>query len=359
MFHSRRRQACGVQALAYTDQQNAHNCAAGVVCKETHSFVYPEGRCSEGYAIACDLVANVTASFTSTYNASGCIEREGAKDRAVFEVSAYAPDEWRTAACTEGRFIEATPSTSTPQMPARLFSLMPASLRPVARFALVLREPVERMLSYFNHQIDAGTLAPGSAFAEYAQARLLARSEAGRYADFLDAFLAAGWARSQLLVLGFRELTESTAAVMKRLTLHYGTPVLVDSPALFAAIDATNPSLPCGRSPRPFLPARAPLPLLITACCLDVPCLPRPTDNAHGHPSKIVSIQCETREQAAAAYAPRNARLYEMLEQHRLQGLVPLLETAMAPFEVIVPCGESELTQAVWESMQQNSTGSV
>ena len=84
--------------------------------------------------------------------------------------------------------------------------------------------------------------------------------------DFIESFVAAGWAHSQLLVLGFDELTDSTAAAMQRLTTHFGAPVLVDSPEL-------------------------------------------PHSNSHNSAAKVVSIACTTRAARCDVRALQRAAL--------------------------------------------------
>lgn len=292
-------EVCGINSLAYASEENAYGCPASSPCKETHSFALPDGQCGKGKSIACDIFAHSTASFTAVYNASACETRTG---KSYLDAETYAPDAYRAAACAEGRFLEATPSTDMHAMPHWLFDAMPSQLRPQTRFALILREPVERMLSWYNHGLADGNVEANMTFAAYAETQLQKEVEPGRYAEFIDAFLAAGWSRSQLLVLGFDELTATaTKAAMERLTTHYGTPVLVDSPEM-------------------------------------------PVANAHGSPTKVVQITCDTRERIAAVYAPLNTRLYAMLEEQRTSGLSPSLETPLTPFEVTVPCGTSELT---------------
>jgi len=181
--------------------------------------------------------------------------------------------------------------------------LMPEGLRPQARFALILREPVERMLSWYNHQLATGDIASTMTFADYSEQALSKEFEVGFYVEFIESFVAAGWARSQLLVLGFDELTDSTVAAMQRLTTHFGTPVLVNSPEL-------------------------------------------PVSNTHASAAKVVSIACTTRAQLNATYAPYNERLYARLAEDLGRGLAPALETAMAPFDLSLPCGQSESTMA-------------
>jgi len=294
-------ESCGITSQSYMTKEDAAPCPADLPCKETHAFVTPETQCAKNRTIGCDLVRNVTSSFTGAFDPSTCAERQSPFQEPHY--APYAPAEWRTAACSAGRFIDATPSSGTQKFPAELFRLMPEGMKLQARFALILREPVERMLSWYNHQVASGLIASTMTFAAYSEQQLSREFETGFYVDFIELFVAAGWARSQLLVLGFDELTDSTAAAMQRLTTHFGTPVLVDSPEL-------------------------------------------PVSNSHDSAAKVVSIACTTRAQLDATYAPYNERLYARLAEDRTRGLATALETAMAPFELSLPCGQSESTMA-------------
>ena len=256
---------CGIASQSYMTEEDASRCIANFPCKETQAFVYPEYQCAKyNTTIACDLVRNVTSSFTGAFDPSTCAERQSHFQERHY--ARYAPAEWRTAACSAGRFMEATPASGTRAFPAELFRLMPEGLRPQARFALILREPVERMLSWYNHQLATGDIASTMTFADYSEQALSKEFEVGFYVEFIESFVAAGWARSQLLVLGFDELTDSTVAAMQRLTTHFGTPVLVNSPEL-------------------------------------------PVSNTHASAAKVVSIACTTRAARCDVRALQRAAL--------------------------------------------------
>jgi len=188
--------------------------------------------------------------------------------------------------------------------------MMPASLRPLTRFAVILREPTERMLSYFNHLLLTGGVPENTTFAAYTHDLLTGTPDTnGNYADFIEAYLEAGWNRSQLLVLGFEELVTETARSIRKLTTHYGTPVLVNASEL-------------------------------------------PVENAHNGNNKVVSIACETRDLIEAHYASMNERLYALLNEHHQSGLAPRMESRLTPFEMTLACSEVEETTADLEALQ-------
>ena len=59
---------------------------------------------------------------------------------------------FRLKSCNSRCFVEATPSNiRAGNAPRTLFGLMTAAERAASKFLLVVREPVSRDISYFNH----------------------------------------------------------------------------------------------------------------------------------------------------------------------------------------------------------------
>ena len=118
---------------------------------------------------------------------------------------------------------------------------------------------------------------------------------------------AAQLRRSQLLVLSFDALLSSPREALRRLTSHFGLPVLTSMATL-------------------------------------------PDENDYERSNKVVSIKCSTRDEAAAGYRPFNERLYRALQADRSSKLAPPIEPPFPQFDVAaaVKCNHvKELTLGV------------
>ena len=60
---------------------------------------------------------------------------------------------YQSSDCTSGRFIDATPCLHTWEAPRRMLQLVPKRWMRESRFLAVLREPVARDLSWYNHRL--------------------------------------------------------------------------------------------------------------------------------------------------------------------------------------------------------------
>ena len=144
-------------------------------------------------------------------------------------------------ACEAGRFLEASPMTSdVASFLATLTRTMPLHLLPMARFAVIFREPVAELLAWYNHvrrditvnrnyKTSLNACYNMSSFGAFATCN----GPSNGFTNFeqilrdFDTFLP----RSQLLVLSFEHVTGvsgPTATAMQALTSHYGGPVLPD-----------------------------------------------------------------------------------------------------------------------------------
>ena len=94
-------------------------------------------------------------------------------------------------------------------------------------------------------------------------------------------------------------LTSHPGNMVRRITEHYGTPVLYNVPAL-------------------------------------------PEENTHDSARKLVTVLCDTRELLRDLYMPLNELLYAQIDLARLRGEVPTNEPPFTRFSVRVPCGERE-----------------
>lgn len=217
------------------------------------------------------------------------------------------------AACYDGHFLEATPLmiSGSPTV-EQLLHAIPGEYSSKARFVLLLREPVSRMLSWYNHiigdngakfqQEGASTYASFDNFYHFNRGGDYDTYKMGKYITWLEQFAAdPSVSRSQLLVLSFNSLILDTAASMKNITAHYGLPqVLSNMNSL-------------------------------------------PEENSQDSPRKLVSIKCSTRNAAAAAYAPWNQKLYARLATDKGTGKAPSLEPHFPHFDPnAVDCGDRE-----------------
>ena len=146
-------------------------------------------------------------------------------------------------ACYAGRFLEATPlhMVGSPRVSV-LLQAMPPQFASRARYAIILREPVSRALSWYNHVVvggdyygdDPSHYSSFETFFNYVMNSGADTFEHGKYVSWLREFDAARHvARSQLLVLGFEGLLSEPAKTMKTITAHYGLPdVLTNMQAL-------------------------------------------------------------------------------------------------------------------------------
>ena len=129
-------------------------------------------------------------------------------------------------------------------------------------------------------------------------------------------------------------MTSNTADSLRRLTQHFGLPILTQMdtlPEQNMSGDAPEKVIPSQRATRRLTEHHT----LTTRHCL----------RARG--PQVISILCATRERASSAYAPFNAALYDQLQSDRTYGLVPPLEPFFERFDNgRIECNHgAELTQ--------------
>ena len=213
------------------------------------------------------------------------------------------------APCRAAQFLEATPLQANDL--GTLLANVPMQYVAPARFAVILREPVARMLSWYNHVVVGQeywtspqlTRAEWSSFAAFFDAAVrhgIGAWQLGNYSSWIDSFVSKA-PRSQLLVLAFEAVVADPRDALHRLTTHYGLPRVLTG---------------MGRLP---------------------------DENSHDGPAKVVEITCATRAKAAAAHAPLNALLYARLQHDRATAAAPPVEPPFPAFDVTksVPCGGS------------------
>ena len=167
-------------------------------------------------------------------------------------------------------------------MPKLLASAMPERLLIRARFVLILREPVERTLSWYNHNRCPYEKANGApwdpcadektakTFEDFIKCReqthpLVAQGDAGNYGEFVDHILETSVGRKQVLIFNYASAFANATQVqttMRAITRHYGGQVL---DRVFEV----------------------------------------PPSNAKEYPAKIAQISCAARNRLAHTYARR------------------------------------------------------
>jgi hypothetical protein len=377
---------CGLSSMAYSRAEYGR-CHKDVVCKETlHAPL--DVRTSSGMT-----------AFTKLYSSTYCCNPNSDKPcpdprprkacetrhfisaqplRAVlrvaknqydrFGVAIGASDKSQLASMDE--FDEFTDPESSNNI-ANIVNAMPHTLLPTVRFVLILREPVSRMLSWYNHELeDAKTASSmarsdvqGKPFDEYAHYQVAPRDKwnnnygvgdatdmsvsdldtfhkmlmrhtnashfpgmrqslrtvpamvsdqpsfsKGVYITFLLFFeYHSRLSRKQLMVVSMDTLVEQPQDMMRRITSHYGLPILTHMHRLIKT-------------------------------------------NERDSMDRVVQPQCKTRDFLQAAYAPFNEKLYEKLRHDYASKASPTDEPEFAKFDLekSVPCthGPRALTAA-------------
>ena len=318
-----RLKGCGIVA----DASNIARAIAGPVsesdyvgsdCKGTSS-----GGCKESHFLAKtrELVDSAQLHRTS-YEPYSMSDIPGGAKRVLDFTRMYDHDSCSGVggeACTQSRFIEATPSTGDVATPKLLAAIMPHRLLTKARFLLVLREPTERLLSWYNHQRSPDAQIYDhrcfrrhlkTTFDEYARCL---HGEHGytdgdthhgdsgiTTADYLRNLLDnTPVSRKQLLMVSYEQVTTNTTLVMHAISRHIGGPILDQVTEL-------------------------------------------PEVNAHASPGKITQIKCSTRGYLSSVYAPMLKSLYARLDNDKRYARAPPYEPPFAPLNVRVECGDAE-----------------
>jgi hypothetical protein len=289
---------CGLVAVGvsthhtvkFTDPSNP--CPIGAPCKETNHDPLNLKRHRD------------RKEFRQFYRLDNCGAR---RERFTWQGkrvgSPYRPNGLGVAACEDAKFLAATPDQGV--MDGSLFAAIPPPLRSNARYVTILREPVSRLLSWFNHAkvLYPSALKGATSFQMYHRLQWNAWMKGkdplnpigrGFYTNILDKFRpngGLGLNRYQLLVINFDHMVADPANAFKQMTTHFGLPILTHHTDL----PETNGQI---------------------------------TDN------KVISIKCHTRTHAFRNYYGNLRSLYGQLQRDMNRGLAPPVEERFGKFKV-------------------------
>lgn len=228
------------------------------------------------------------------------------------------------------RFIEATPAMQHRTAALRMFKFIPGHLHSEVRIVLLLREPISRDLSWYNHQVDdynqgltgiAG-LTKLPPYDEYVaeEEKVFQRCVKLQGGDRIKAsehcFTSDGDPQSAL-VWGMYETQ------VKRVLRHWDRKQVFIA-QMEAMLDHTEMYL---KGMYGFLgmdPSRAPSTL--------------PDDNSHDSASKVTVISCKTKESLSTIFSEMNEKLYVTLRGHHEAGKCPSGEPHFGTFPDLVKC---------------------
>jgi hypothetical protein len=253
---------------------------------------------------------------------------------------------------------------------ANALNAIPRNLASTMRFVLILREPVSRLLSWYNHELEDASSSSsvlqdhirGQDFDEYARYEVAPRDSwlktdngvplaHDKTASDLDVFRKMAlrhqnvtrypgmraslrkvpvvvcdqptftkgvylpfllffqyhkvFDRKQLMVVSMDQLVEQPKDMMRRITSHYGLPILTNMHRLIKT-------------------------------------------NERDSPNRVVQPRCETRDFLSNVYAPFNEQLYQKMHSDQSSNQAPSDEPTFPKFNVekSVPCthGKKALT---------------
>jgi hypothetical protein len=247
-------------------------------------------------------------------------------------------------------FLDATPNyLPSKNAPRILRERMPENMRIHAKFVAILREPISRALSWYNHvrscaftdacdleslgaqcfrQVMSG-LKHGSKPNFDATVRCaFNRPELGNFGREDEAMLEYGyyaksiekWSeeRKNMLIVSYDRLDEDPDGTLQRIIKHYGLP---------------------------NRPITAPIEHL----------------NTQSSPNKIEVVQCDTLASLRVHYNPHNEQLYTQLAHDHNSGKSPDLEEPFRKFVVRIPCAEKQIEAQeedllkTWNSTDENA----
>jgi hypothetical protein len=254
---------------------------------------------------------------------------------------------------------------------ANVVNAMPRYLLPTLRFVLILREPVSRMLSWYNHELEdamtgssmtrSDVQVQGVSFDEYARAQCAPRdvwTDNEGVGDVSDKSLSDIDAFRKML---YRHQNVSHFPGMKK-SLRDVPVVVCDQPAFSKGVYITfllffnyhtwlsrkqlmvvsmDTLVEQPQEMMQRITSHYGLPILTNMHRLI-------KTNERDTPDRVVQPRCETRHFLEEVYAPFNERLYEKLAFDRSTSAAPEDEPAFAKFNTkkSVPCthGKKALT---------------
>jgi hypothetical protein len=272
--------------------ETANLCPAGAPCKETYHD--PLDLKKRGHA----------QKFRQFYRLDNCGTMMDTFDwQGKLTTSPFRPNGVSVAACEDAKFMAATPDVGV--VDGSLFAAYPYQLRVQTRFVTILREPVSRLLSWYNHAkvLYPSELAGATSFQNYHRKQLALwrrtkdpESPIGRgfYTRILDNFRGGnglGLVRAHLLVMNFDHLVKDPADAFRQITTHLGLPVLTHHTDL-------------------------------------------PETNGQMTDAKVISIKCHTRNVVHATYKHELKNLYAQLKIDKNGGRAPYPEQRFREFNV-------------------------
>jgi hypothetical protein len=302
-------ETCGLAAFSLPTQHTVHFSEGvctqvGVPCKES---LHPPLVELSGAGKEILQSQSKRKQFSELYSTHSCGQGKSGNG----PLGAYGPNGVSKNACTEMRFIGASPDVGVAD--GSLFKAYPSHLASKARFVMILREPVSRMLSWYNHiildsdprfrQQKSNQGQDISTFHEFAKSEWEAYNiekhnpynpyGRGMYSKSLLHFAdaTAGLRRKQLLLLNFDTVVTDAAGILKALTTHFGVPILTHHSVL-------------------------------------------PDSNSHDAPSKVVSINCETQSMAENHFKPDLQHVYRLIEDAHEHGFAPHYEPHFPKFDL-------------------------
>jgi hypothetical protein len=380
---------CGLASMAYSRVDYAR-CKKNVVCKETlHAPL--DIRTDAGQS-------NFTQLYSSTYccNPSGEIpcpppqSRRGCETRHFMSAQplrvqlrlpesinepmamAIGANESHKLAPVDQFDMREDPEASNNL--ANLVNALPKNLLPVVRFVLILREPVSRILSWYNHEQEElsvhrprGSIYQNLNFHDYTLlVTAQVRSNISLVSDMITnaSFLDNKWVSV---------LEKHGHSMMSR---HFDRELYPDIPdelRTVSSLAADQPAFSKGVyvdfltffKMHPGLSRKQLLVISMDSLIDDptehmrlitthygLPVLTQMTrllkTNERESPDRVVKPRCESRDLLAAAYRPYNAMLYQQLQHDRQSWQIPTNEPLFPEFDVekSVACteGPDEIT---------------
>lgn len=220
-----------------------------------------------------------------------------------------------------GHFMEGTPMLQEKGVGAAIAATLPKNVHHMVRMIVILREPLSRDLSWYNHQLDDykrgvshkfnSEYPTPPSYKEYAHDNLEAGEKClekhpkdcglthdytlswGMYYPQLKA-IQSHWERKHIFIVKMDHLLEETKGTMSKMNRFMGI---------------------SGSAPRKL-----------------------PKENSHDGPWKVDSMPCKTKKRMTEYYHEWNEKLYKMMERDRADGKHPADEPKFGKFENEVTC---------------------
>jgi hypothetical protein len=228
--------------------------------------------------------------------------------------------------CDAG-FIEATPMLQHRTAALRMYNFLPLKMHAQVRIVVVLREPISRDLSWYNHKVDGFISGDSKVVVKEAPPKYPAyvKEEAAKYNDcvaeasgdrFIGAntcFTPAGEPKSALIEGMY-------ATHLGRLLMHWERRQVIVL-QMEALLDDTHGQLAL---------------LYQFIGTAKLPPLSIPKENTHDSPLKVKSIPCAVKQKLQGLFEPHNKALFALLKRQREARSAA--EPNFPPFPDLVAC---------------------